>query len=245
MKELKNQFERLPKHLAIILDGNGRWASSRNLPRNLGHRKGAFNLKDITLECSKLGIAYLTVYAFSTENWSRPEKEVKYLFNQPLKYFNKYFKRIGSTDIRFKFIGRRDRFSKEFLDCVLALEEATKENLGLTLTIACDYGSYEELTMVTKKIAEEVLAGKLNVADITEEAIHRRLYTAGYPKLDLLIRTSGELRLSNFLLWQAAYAEFYFTNVFWPDFNANELHKALKDFASRKRRFGGLKEEKK
>lgn len=232
----------LPQHIAIILDGNGRWAKKRNLPRNLGHRKGAFNLKDITNECDRIGIKYLTVYCFSSENWSRPKAEVDYLFTQPIKYFRKYRKQLANSSVIIKFIGRRDRVSPEFLECMETIERETAFHTGITLTIACDYGSYEEITLATKKIVQEVLDGKMNCDEITPQTITNYLYTASLPPLDLLIRTSGEIRLSNFLLWQVAYAEMYFTDTYWPDFDAKELRKALLNYQNRERRFGGLKE---
>ena len=238
-KEL--DMERIPEHIAIILDGNGRWAKKRGLPRFLGHRKGAFNLRDIANECNRLGIKYLTVYCFSTENWKRPAPEVEYLMTQPIKYFNKYKKSLYASNLRLKAIGRRDRLPEAFLNMVNEIEENTKDHTGLTLTLCIDYGSYDEITTAVKKIANDVKSGNLNVDDITPETITNNLFTAGYPKLDLLIRTSGELRISNYLLWQLAYSELYFTNTFWPDFDAKELHKALIDFQSRDRRYGGLK----
>lgn len=234
-------MSRIPEHIAIILDGNGRWAKKRGLPRFVGHRKGAFNLKDIANECNSLGIKYLTVYCFSTENWKRPQAEVDYLMTQPIKYFNKYKDSLYKSNIRLKAIGRRDRLPKDFLDMVNAVEENTKDHTGLTLTLCIDYGSYDEITTAVKNIAAEVKDGSLEINDITPETITDHLFTKGYPKLDLLIRTSGELRISNYLLWQLAYSELYFTNTYWPDFNAKELHKALIDFQKRDRRYGGLK----
>ena len=238
-KEL--DMERMPEHIAIILDGNGRWAKKRGLPRFLGHRKGAFNLRDIANECNRLGIKFLTVYCFSTENWKRPAAEVEYLMTQPIKYFNKYKKNLYASNLRLKAIGRRDRLPSAFLDMINEVEENTKDHTGLTLTLCIDYGSYDELTTAVKKIAGDIKNGTLDVDDITPQTITNNLFTASYPKLDLLIRTSGELRISNFLLWQLAYSELYFTNTYWPDFDSKELHKALIDFQSRDRRYGGLK----
>jgi len=234
----------IPNHIAIILDGNGRWAKKRLMPRNLGHRKGAYNLRDIAVECNKLGIKYLTVYCFSTENWKRPEEEVNYLMTTPIRYYKKYKDKIAESNIRVKVIGRRDRFQKELLDTIIDLENITKDHTGLTLTLCVDYGSYNEITTAVKNICNDVKAGKLNVDDITEETITNNLFTKDYPQLDLMIRTSGEYRISNYLLWQMAYSELYFTDVLWPDFNTKELHKALIDFQGRNRRFGGLKDDK-
>lgn len=238
MKDL--DLNRIPNHIAIILDGNGRWAKKRLLPRNIGHRKGAYNLKDITIECDKLGIKYLTVYCFSTENWKRPEEEVNYLMTTPIQYYNKYKNKIFDSNIRVKVIGRRDRFSKEFLEALLEVEEKTKNHTGLTLTLCIDYGSYDEITTAVKNIALDVKNGVINPEDITADTITNNLFTKDYPSLDLMIRTSGEYRISNYLLWQMAYSELYFTDVYWPDFNKDELHKALIDFQGRNRRFGGL-----
>lgn len=238
MKDL--DLNRIPNHIAIILDGNGRWAKKRLLPRNIGHRKGAYNLKDITIECDKLGIKYLTVYCFSTENWKRPEEEVNYLMTTPIQYYKKYKNKIFDSNIRVKVIGRRDRFSKEFLEALLEVEEKTKNHTGLTLTLCIDYGSYDEITTAVKNIALDVKNGVINPEDITADTITNNLFTKDYPSLDLMIRTSGEYRISNYLLWQMAYSELYFTDVYWPDFNKDELHKALIDFQGRNRRFGGL-----
>ena len=240
---MKLDMTKIPAHIAIILDGNGRWAKSHGLPRVLGHRKGAFNLKDIATECNKLGIKYLTVYCFSTENWKRPKPEVDYLMTTPLKYYKKYKKKIFSSSIRIKVIGRRDRLSNEFLNMVLELEENTNDHTGLTLTLCIDYGSIDEITTAVKKISRMVQNGEITADDITPDIINANLFTNDYPPLDLMIRTSGEYRISNYLLWQMAYSELYFTNTYWPDFNKDELHKALIDFQNRNRRFGGLKNE--
>ena len=236
----KLDLNRIPEHIAIILDGNGRWAKKRLLPRNIGHRKGAYNLKDITIECDKLGIKYLTVYCFSTENWKRPEQEVNYLMTTPIRYFKKYKQKVFDSNIRVKVIGRRDRFSSELLEVITELENQTSNHTGLTLTLCADYGSYDEITTAVKNIAKDVKNGLINPEDITEATITNNLFTKDYPQLDLMIRTSGEFRISNYLLWQMAYSELYFTDVYWPDFNKNELHKALINFQNRNRRFGGL-----
>lgn len=236
----KLDLNRIPEHIAIILDGNGRWAKKRFLPRNIGHRKGAFNLKDITVECDKLGIKYLTVYCFSTENWKRPEEEVNYLMTAPIRYYKKYKKKLFSSNVRIKVIGRRDRFSKEFLEVINELEANTSEHNGITLTLCIDYGSYDEITTAVKRIALDVKNGVIDPENINENTITNNLFTKDYPPLDLMIRTSGEYRISNYLLWQMAYSELYFTDVYWPDFNKDELQKALINFQNRNRRFGGL-----
>lgn len=238
-------MNRIPQHIAMILDGNGRWAKKRLLPRTVGHRNGAFNINKVATYCDEIGVKYLTMYCFSTENWNRPKSEVDYLMKAPIRLFSKLKKQILESNIRWKFIGRRDRFPKEVLDTIIELENITKDKTGLTLTICFDYGSYEEITTAVKAIAKECVNGNLNPDDITDKTIENHLYTAGYPKLDLLIRTSGECRISNYLLWQIAYAEFYFTDVLWPDFDKNELYKAIASYQKRDRRFGGLNDNKK
>lgn len=244
---LKNKVlsKPLPKHIAIILDGNGRWAKHRGLPRKMGHRQGAINLKNIANFCSEIGIEALTVYCFSTENWNRPKDEVDYLMSAPVEFYMKNKDKIAKTDLRISFIGRRDRFPKDFLKCALEVEEMTKNNKGCHLVIAADYGSRYELTDVAKKIAVKYKNQELNINDITPELIDNMVYTKDLPPLDLLIRTSGEVRISNFLLWQLSYSELYFTEKFWPEFTPRELLKAINNFQNRNRRFGGLKEEKK
>ena len=234
-------MNRLPKHIAIILDGNGRWAKKRGLPRVLGHRKGAFNLKDIAVECDKLGIKYLTVYCFSTENWKRPEDEVNYLMTTPLKYYLKYKKKIFDSNIRIKVIGRRDRISKEFLNMINEIEDKTSSHTGLTLTLCIDYGSIDEITTAVKNIAVKVKNNEIEPSDITADLITNHLFTKDYPQLDLMIRTSGEYRISNYLLWQMAYSELYFTDTLWPDFNEKQLDLAIDNFNHRVRTYGDRK----
>lgn len=240
MKELDDN--NLPNHIAIILDGNGRWAKSKGLPRNLGHRKGAFNIRKIAKACIEIGIPYLTVFCFSTENWKRPEKEVNYIMTAPIKFFTKFEKNIEESNIKIKFIGRKDRFNLELLNIINKIEDVTKDHNELTLTICADYGSYEEITHAVKNIALKVKNNEISIDDINEKMIEDNLYTSGYPKLDLLIRTSGEQRISNFLLWQLAYSELYFTDIYWPDFNKDSLIDAIYAYQHRNRRFGGLKE---
>ena len=236
----KLDMNRIPQHIAIILDGNGRWANKRLLPRTYGHRKGAFNINKIANECNDLGIKYLTLYCFSTENWSRPKDEVDYLMRAPERMFKRLKNQIANSSIKWQFIGRRDRFNDDLLKVINDIENMTKDHTGLTLAICFDYGSHEEITQAVKKIAQEYKDDKISLDDITPELISDNLYTKGFPRLDLLIRTSGEQRISNFLLWQMSYAELYFTNTLWPDFSKEDLIKALIDFQGRKRRFGGL-----
>lgn len=235
----------IPQHLAIILDGNGRWAKKRGLPRSLGHYNGAINLAKIAQLCDKYGVKYLTVYCFSTENWKRPKEEVEYLMQEPVKQWYTNKDKIIESNIVIKVIGRRDRFPQDTLKMILEMEESTKNNTGLTLVIAADYGSQTEITEAAKKITQQVVDDKIKIEDINSELIENNLYTACFPKLDLLIRTSGEVRISNFLLWQLSYAELYFAKCYWPSFNKRELLKAFKSYQSRNRRFGGLNEVKK
>ena len=238
-------MNRIPEHIAIICDGNGRWAKKRLQPRTMGHRKGGFNIRDIARSCNKLGIKYVTFFCFSTENWNRPKKEVEYLMTAPLKFINRFKKDILNGETQIRLIGRKDRLSKEFLDTFKELEEKTKDHKGTVVSLCVDYGSYDEITTAIKEIAKDYKDNKITLDDINENLVNDHLFTKGYPKLDLLIRTSGEYRISNFLLWQLAYAEFYFTDVLWPDFDENELKKAIIDYQSRDRRFGGIKDENK
>lgn len=235
---------KIPSHIAIILDGNGRWAKKRNLPRTFGHKVGADNLKKTAINCSKLGIKVLSVYAFSTENWSRPKEEVDYLMKLPLELEKSFKGNFEEYDIKVMFSGRKDRFSKENRELLSKIEEKTKDRLGLILNICFDYGSYTEMLTATKEICELYKNDKINLEDIDEELFSNHLYTKDLPKLDLLIRTSGELRISNFLLWQLAYSELYFTKKLWPEFNNKQLLIAIDNYQKRNRTYGGLKEKK-
>lgn len=243
MNELEIIEKGLPEHIAIILDGNGRWAKKRFMPRTYGHLHGANNLVNIAKYANKIGIKCLTVFCFSTENWSRPEKEVNYLMKRPLSYFRKYKEKVFASNIRISFIGRKDRISKEMLDDLNEAESKTKNNTGLHLVLAIDYGSLEEIKTSFKTMHQDINENKLKLEDINDNTIYNYLYTKDLPPLDLLIRTSGEVRISNFLLLQLAYAELYFTDVLWPDFDENELLKAIASYQNRNRRFGSLKEE--
>ena len=235
----------VPNHIAIILDGNGRWAKKRNLPRSLGHRKGLFNIRDIATYAQKIGVKEMTVFCFSTENWKRSEDEVNYLMNKPVRFFKRYCNDFYNSDLRISFIGRRDRIPQNFLDMINDLEEKTKNHTGIHLALAVDYGSLDELSRGIKDLASDVKEGRIDIDQINEKTIYSYLDTKDMSPIDLLIRTSGEIRISNFLLLQIAYAELYFTDVLWPDFNSNELLKAIENFQSRNRRFGGVKEDKK
>ena len=220
---------RVPSHVAIILDGNGRWAKKYGQPRSFGHLQGGRNLFRVAKVAQKLGIQKLTVYAFSTENWKRPQEEVNFLMTKPIEMFSENKDRIKEIDYKITFAGRRDRLSKELLEVMEYIEKATIKNSGFELTVAVDYGSYDELLSAINQLEKPV----------TKEDIEAHLMIK--EPVDLLIRTSGEQRLSNFLLWQVSYAEFYFTKVHWPAFNEKELKKALKNYMKRQRRFGGLK----
>jgi len=233
---------KLPEHIAFILDGNGRWAKKRGLPRNMGHYRGAWNLVNIAKECQELGVKYLTVYAFSTENWRRPEAEVNYLMETPVKEINKYLDKIIESGVKINFIGLRNRVPKETLELMIKLEKLTNNNKGINLLVAFDYGSRAEIVEAVKKITHQALRYEIKETEITEELLSNNLYTYNAPDPDLLIRTAGEVRLSNFLLWQLSYSEFYFSKKCFPAFNKRQLLKAIADFQKRKRNYGGLKE---
>ncbi len=237
------QTNLVPAHVAIILDGNGRWAKAKGMPRNYGHMQGAKAVEDILVDARDIGIKYLTVYAFSTENWSRPEAEVSALMTILRNYLKTSIKKSMKNNVRCRVIGERSRLSEDILSAIEELEEATKDNTGLTFTIAINYGSRDEITRAVRKISEKVKAGEVSPADITEQMIADNLDTDFLPDPDLLIRTCNEQRISNFLLWQCAYTEFYYTPVAWPDFNKEELLKAVESYAGRNRKFGGLKTE--
>jgi undecaprenyl diphosphate synthase len=238
--ELKNENITLPNHIAIIMDGNGRWAKKKGLPRTIGHREGSNTLKKIVKACDKLGIKHLTVFAFSTENWKRPKNEVDALMSLLHNYLLNADKEIGGRNIRIQVFGDKKGLSDEIVNQIKRVTKSTAKNNGLTLNIALNYGSRDEIIHGVKGIAKEVAAGKLKVEDISEKMLSDRLYTAGIPDPDLLIRTSGEMRISNFLLWQLAYTEFWYTDVYWPDFNETHLMEAINEYQNRQRRFGGV-----
>ena len=232
--------KQIPAHIAIILDGNGRWAKQRNMPRTYGHKKGLKNLTQVAKYCSELGIKCLTVFAFSTENWNRPKEEVEFIMKAPIEFLKEASEKLSEGNTVIKFIGRKDRFPSETLNAINEIEFKTKDNTGMKLNIAFDYGSRNELVTATQKIVEQVQNKEISISDINEEMIEQNLFTNSDPKLDLLIRTSGEMRISNFLLWQLSYAELYFAECYWPDFNKKELLKAIKNYQCRNRRFGGI-----
>ena len=237
MEEIKN----VPAHVAIILDGNGRWAKEKGMPRNYGHMQGAKAVEDILEVARDMGIKYLTVYAFSTENWSRPESEVSALLKILRKYLKTSIKKSMKNNVRCRVIGDKTALSPDIQDAIEELEKATAGNTGLTFSIAINYGGRDEIVRSVKKIAERVENGEIKASDITDKMINDNLDTNYLPDPDLLIRTCNEQRISNFLLWQCAYTEFYFTPIAWPDFDKAELEKAVEAYAARNRKFGGLK----
>jgi undecaprenyl diphosphate synthase len=236
---------RLPRHVAIIMDGNGRWARQQGLPRFAGHRAGARTVRVIVEECARLhkhqgGPQQLTLYSFSTENWNRPAEEVALLMELYVEYMKSQRQLLIDNNIQFVQIGRREGLPEKVLEELQNTLEATRGNTGMTLCLAINYGSRTEIADAVRQIAREVREGTLSPEGITEQMIGDRLYTAGMPDPDLLIRTAGEMRVSNYLLWQISYAELYVTEVYWPEFGVEELHKALENFAGRNRRFGGV-----
>jgi len=230
----------IPRHVAIIMDGNGRWAKEKGLARSRGHKEGFKRIKEIITAASELGIKAITFFVFSTENWSRPKQEVallmRYLDNQLLRQI----KELQKNNIRFLAIGEDEPLPKSILAKIREVKRRTSQNNGLTVVLALNYGSQREIVEAAKKIAVEVLKGNVNIADIDIEGFKKYLYTAGLPDPDLLIRTSGEMRLSNFLLWQLSYAELYFPKIYWPDFKREDLKKAVEVYQRRERRFGGI-----
>jgi undecaprenyl diphosphate synthase len=235
---------KVPRHVAIVMDGNGRWAKQRGLPRTEGHGAGEEALWDTVKGAVEVGVRWLTVYAFSTENWSRPPAEVLYLMNFNRGLLQRRRDELHAMNVRIRFIGRRDwRVPRSVLREIRLSEELTKDNTGMTLSIAFNYGGRAEIVDAVKRIAREARDGTLKPERIDVDAIAERLYTPDMPDPDLLIRTSGEMRISNFLLWEVAYSELWFTPVFWPDFGREHLFEAIRDFQKRERRFGGLAED--
>lgn len=239
MQQLDNS--RIPAHIAIIMDGNGRWAKAKGLPRTAGHVEGVATVKKITEEATRLGIKYLTLYTFSTENWNRPVEEIEALMNLILANLEEEI--FMKSNVRFRMIGELERLPKSVQERLKGCIERTSANTGMTMVIALSYSSRWEIARAARLIANEVKDGKLNAEDITEETIGTHLTTDFMPDPDLLIRTGGELRISNYLLWQCAYSEFYFTNQYWPDFNEESLRDAIADYQQRQRRFGKTGEQ--
>ncbi|MGV3028430.1 isoprenyl transferase [Streptococcus hyovaginalis] len=237
-------LDKIPNHIGIIMDGNGRWAKKRLQPRIMGHKAGMDALQKVTIAASDLGVKVLTVYAFSTENWSRPDNEVNFIMNLPVEFFDKYVPELDKNKVRIQMIGDQSRLPQETQKALEKALEQTKHNSGLILNFALNYGGRAELVDTMRELAQDVLDARLNPGDITEDLISGHLMTSHLPYLyrdpDLVIRTSGELRLSNFLPWQSAYSELYFTDTLWPDFDQQALKEAISDYNRRHRRFGGL-----
>ena len=233
----------IPEHVALILDGNGRWAKKRGLPRTMGHKEGCVTVEKTVEIAARMGIRYLTVYGFSTENWKRSAEEVGALMQLFRYYMVRLLKIASANNVRVRMIGDRSRFAPDIIEGINRLERETADNTGLTFVIAVNYGGRDEIRRAAARLAKDCVHGKVDADQIDESLFSSYLDTAGMPDPDLLIRTSGELRLSNYLLWQLAYTEFYFTEVPWPDFHEEELRKAIEQYNNRDRRYGGVKEE--
>ena len=241
LAEFPIDFENIPKHIAIVMDGNGRWAKSKGLPRTLGHRCGVDSVDKVVEACKEIGVEYLTVYAFSTENWKRPQEEVNTLMQLLVEFAQSKLEKICRNNVRVKILGDMENMPEYAARALNNLMKNTACDTGMTLNLCINYGSRWEIVSAAKKIAEKAAAGELNPEKIDEQLISDNLTTYGMPDPELMIRTSGEQRLSNFLLWQLAYAEFYFTDIYWPDFREKELLKAVYWYQNRDRRFGGVK----
>ena len=233
--------ERLPGHIAIIMDGNGRWAQSRGMPRIEGHRRGVHSVRSVVEECSRLGLKQLTLYCFSSENWKRPKTELSLLMRLLKQYVIQERKLIQEQGLRFRVIGKLEELDPGIQTEIAKTVEVSSENDGMTLCLAVNYGARLEITEAVQQIARQVARGEINAEEISEETLSENLMTAGMPDPDLVIRTASEMRISNFLLWQISYSELWVTDCFWPEFREPDLHKALRSFGERKRRFGGLK----
>lgn len=234
-------MDRIPKHVAIIMDGNGRWAKGKNLPRAMGHKAGVETIRRIIKEGDKLGVKYMTFYAFSTENWKRPKEEVSALMKLLVQYLRQEIDELHSNGVVIKVLGDISKLPKECIDEIGKAKERTKNNSGIVMNFALNYGGRDEIVMATKEVAKAVAKGEITVDDIDGNTIEKYLYTANMPDPDIIIRPSGEQRLSNFLLWQCAYSEFWYSSINWPDFAEKDLRRAIYDFQNRDRRFGGIK----
>jgi len=232
--------DNIPVHVAIIMDGNGRWAKKRGLPRTEGHREGIGRIKEILKDAGELGIRFLTLFTFSTENWKRPKSEVDMLMRHLDRFLSRNMKELDKNNIRLKIIGRRQPIPDYLWEKLVEAQDLTKENSGLTVNLAFNYGSRQEIIDAARNAAKEILDKKMDIEELTESKFGDFLYTHGMPDPDLLIRTASEMRLSNFLLWQLSYAEFYFCDTYWPDFRKEDLEKAISEYQKRARRFGGI-----
>lgn len=230
----------IPNHIAIIMDGNGRWAKERNLPRIFGHKEGAQRVREIIKEANKLGVKVVTVFAFSTENWNRPRKEVGLLFSYLDNFLKIYAKELTKDDVKLKMLGRRDRINPRVLKRIESIEKLTQDNKSLIFNIALDYGGRWDIVQAAQKAAYDCVSKKISPGQIDENLFKNYLSLSGVPEPDLLIRTSGEKRISNFLLWDSAYSELYFPKIYWPSFNKDEFKKAIEIYSKRKRRFGSI-----
>lgn len=238
-KKIEIDKDNIPAHIAIIMDGNGRWAKKRGLSRSIGHREGSRTLKRIVEACYQLGVRYLTVYAFSTENWSRPKEEVDELMKLLLEYLRNAERELKGKNVRIRVIGEKRRLPQEIIQEIDRVENNTKNIKGLDFIIALNYGGRQEIIEAVSRLVEDFKEG--SISEINEDIIAQRLYTNGIPDPDLLIRTSGEIRISNFLIWQLSYSELYFCDVLWPDFSEKHLKEAILSYQNRQRRFGGIK----
>lgn len=234
-------LDKVPSHIAIIMDGNGRWAKSRFMPRTYGHKAGVETIRKVVKECSRLGVKYLTLYAFSTENWKRPKDEVSALMGLLVKYLRSELKELHRNNVKILTIGDISKLPDACIEELDRAKKETKDNTGLVMSLALNYGGRNDLVNAVRNISQEVLDGKISLDDIVDDTIASHLSTNESPDPDLVVRTSGEQRLSNFLLWELAYSEFYFTDIHWPDFDEKELQKAIYAYQSRDRRFGGVK----
>ncbi len=239
-KQYQLDRENVPQHVAIVMDGNGRWAKKRSLPRLAGHNAGMAALKEIVKRSDVLGVKYLTVYAFSTENWKRPADEVSGIFKLLIVYMKKELAELHANNVHVQIFGDYSRLPKDSIDALETALETTKNNTGLKFNIALNYGGRDEMMQAIRRLAAKCCDGTLKPEELSEEMVAQQLYTAGMPDPELIIRTSGELRLSNFLLWQSAYSEFVFTDVLWPDFTPEEYERCIAEFQGRKRRYGGV-----
>lgn len=242
-EDLLNENLIIPRHIGIIMDGNGRWAKRRGLPKSAGHKAGADVLKKIAEYCDDLGMEAVTAYAFSTENWSRPQKEVDYLMDLMYEYLSNAPTLLAGKKAKIKVVGRTDQLSDKIQEEIVKVEEMTRNNTGLWLNLAVNYGGREEITSAARRISEDVSAGRVLPCDVDEKLVSSYMYTNFIPDPDVIIRPSGELRLSNFMLWQAAYSEFWYSDVYWPDFKTSDIDRMIRDFNKRDRRFGGRNDE--
>lgn len=237
-KNKESEILTVPEHVAIIMDGNGRWAQKRGLPRTAGHKKGANTFRSVADYLNEIGVKYMTFYAFSSENWKRSQEEVGTIMNIFKDYLAEALDRIAETDMRLKFIGDRSALDSELTALMERVEAESSDKKGAVVNIAINYGGRQEIVYACKALAEKVKSGEIDVQDITEEMISENIYTAGQPDPDIIIRPSGEYRLSNFMIWQAAYSEFWYDEILWPDFSKKDIDKAIKDYSMRHRRFG-------